>query len=376
MSNLVLSTHHFELWTKLSSEDKRLRAARAIQARDPEDLWSLMSAYLSKEKGRLSPSTLKMYRIGLTKLLDAWEDVNLLRPEDDRAAHYIGKLELGERDLQTREYTIKPLKPSSLYVRKAAAQHFYEALRWAGLYKDENPFENVSFDKDKVAPEDKREAYTLEEAAKLFEAALIELKLEDDRISILTFLGAFAAGLRIDEIRTLKWEDIDFDKNRISILSKGEKQRLVPLAACYKKMLLFHEGQSQKYVLEHTYRGKLSPFSDTYLRKKMLLLCARAGIAKRYKAVHALRHSFGEAMHKVLPLFVQQKIMGHSDSATTSIYAAPSGEDAVALALGIDYAENPLEKVLLDHKTEGVNALGRVLEHDLNESVKTFWDRL
>ena len=375
MSEIVLASRAFDRWTKLSSEDKRLRAAQAVKARDPEELWALVSAYLHKEKGRVAPSTLKNYRIALEKLLLAWQDVNLLRPEADRAEHYITRLELGERD-QAGDYLIPPLKPSTLYIRKAAAVHFYEALRWAGLFRGENPFEEVSFEKDKILAEDKRQAYSLVEAAKLFEAALIELKLEDDRISILTFLAAFAAGLRIDEIRTLSWEQIDLDSNRIRIVSKGEKSRLVPLADCYKQVLLYHKGSSQQYVLEHRFRGKLSPFSDTYLRKKINLLCHRAGLAKRYKAVHALRHSFGEAMHKVLPLFVQQKIMGHSDSATTSIYAAPSEEDAVNLALGLGQSDDPLEKVLLEHKDQGVNALGFVLSAGLNPSLKAYWERL
>ncbi len=372
--DIVPTIHSFDLWSKLSERERRLRAARAIAERDTSELWSLLEAYLLREKGKLSLLTLKAYKIALEKLLSHWQDVDLLHPGEDRAIHYMRRLSLGEQDLRGR-VMVQPLSPSTVEKRIVVARHFYEALRWVDLLKGENPFNACKVESDKVLPEDKRSAYKLQEACKLFEAALIQLKLEDDRISILTFLAAFTAGLRLDELRLLTWKAIDFDGNKIQILGKGNKFRLVPLADCYKRVLLFHQNSSKTYVLEHIYKGKVSPFSDTYLRKHISLLCQRAGIPERYKAVHSLRHSFGYAMHKVLPLFVEQKIMGHGKPATTSIYAAPTSEDAVNVALGEDKLADPYERHLLDNKNKGVNALGHVLEIGLNDSLRAYWDR-
>jgi len=50
----------------------------------------------------------------------------------------------------------------------------------------------------------------------------------------------YYGGLRLDEVRNLKWQDIDFDRDVIHIkTAKGEKERVVFLHKKLKEILEF-----------------------------------------------------------------------------------------------------------------------------------------
>jgi integrase/recombinase XerC len=136
----------------------------------------------------------------------------------------------------------------------------------------------------------------------------------------------YATGARVSEVCGLDLEDLDFSRNTIRVLGKGNKERMIPMGAPAVKAL-------------HTYINEARPLLANDKSARALFLGARGKrIDQRavrtvvYEALsalegvermgpHALRHS--AATHLLeggADLRTVQEILGHSSLATTQIY--------------------------------------------------------
>ena len=100
----------------------------------------------------------------------------------------------------------------------------------------------------------------------------------------------FYSGLRAGEIIGLKWENIDFEKNKINVcmrvrkgtvdLPKGDKIRLIDLLSQAKQVLLTQRQLTglSKFVF-HSKDGK-PYFSETSITQSIQELCKKLGIEK------------------------------------------------------------------------------------------------
>jgi integrase/recombinase XerD len=141
---------------------------------------------------------------------------------------------------------------------------------------------------------------------------------------------AYAAGLRVSELVSLKLSDVDFRRGVVAAFGKGQKRRFVPLGEVALRQL-------------EDYRGALANHAATRrgtVRNSALLFPSPSGraltrqafwkIVRRYAAAvglkdrmhpHRFRHSF--ATHLLAggaDLRSVQAMLGHSDVATTEIY--------------------------------------------------------
>ena len=139
-------------WTGLADDALRRRTVAAANSRDVEELWGLVEAYQTAERGGLASShTRRAYRTGLRVLLEAWQGVNLLRPPARAAENY--RLALG-----------KGLGPASVNLRLAAARALYRALRWARA-TEADPFRNLAQVHDPVSLADKCRPFSFHDPA-------------------------------------------------------------------------------------------------------------------------------------------------------------------------------------------------------------------
>ena len=381
-TELVINRNALKEWLELSPPERKREAARALHNKDYDALWSLTEAYLKKEGSKgsgVSPLTLRAYRFALRSLLDGLSG-SLLKLGADEVKLYVRGLEAGVRDpADPQAFLDPPLKESTVLKRVAVGRHFYEALRWCGLFNGDNPFERPGVSADVKRPEDKREAYSLEDVAALFQRAA----LEDDTTDLLIVLLTVLAGLRASEMLNLTWEALSLSDGLVSLRGKGNKPRFAPLADLLVVALLEHASRREDahpLVLVRAYRG-LGPFTDAGLRYRVDGLCKKAfggtdprtGKGRGYRALHAFRHTFGSEMHKVLPLFTLSRILGHSDIKTTAIYGLTSSKAAAEGALGKARQKRALEARLLEGRDEGVNALGRLLFLSLSEPQRRTW---
>lgn len=144
------------------------------------------------------------------------------------------------------------------------------------------------------------------------------------------FATAAYAGLRLGELRALRWRDIDFEKRLVHVrrsyvlgsegVPKSGRVRSVPLIDQTAKPLedLSRRGAfvSKDDLVFCNSTGEV--FDDSALRRRFYAARDAAGVpAIRF---HDLRHTFGTLAVQVFPLSDVMAYMGHADITTTMIY--------------------------------------------------------
>lgn len=136
----------------------------------------------------------------------------------------------------------------------------------------------------------------------------------------------YSCGLRVSELITLNYHNINLSEEYIRIHGKGNKERLLPMGEVamdylntYEKKarpFLLKSGQTDHYFLSNRGSG-MSRQNFFYMIKAY---ATKAGIDKPLSP-HTLRHAF--ATHLVqqgADLRSVQLMLGHSDISTTQIY--------------------------------------------------------
>jgi integrase/recombinase XerC len=318
----------------MSSEDRRLFTAKAVNERDHEALWALTEAYLTRKHA--ARNTIVSYRKGILVLLEAWSGVNLLRPRREDAELYVLDLMAPNRPVDDkdrnkvqdgRSVKHKPLSPASVRSRVSAARALYDALRWADV-TDAKPFDDVPLPKLRSKPVERarEKAYTQHELERMARVC----RDWDDRLILL--LGAHA-GLRVSEMLALRWEDVDLRRARLTVrFGKGGTTATVTMSEELERNLgtlrtgLFPDGRAHGFVLDSRSR------SSVYERLKRMWTDAFAfeghDVPPFTKGVHGLRHHAGVTYaRQTHDLRKVRDHLRHASMSSTEIYMA-AAEDA------------------------------------------------
>jgi integrase len=169
------------------------------------------------------------------------------------------------------------------------------------------------------------------------------------------FSAAAYAGLRLGELRALRWRDVDFGKRLIHVrrsyverdegVPKSGRVRSVPMIDQVARVL---DGLSRRELFtgddDLVFCNDLGEhFDDSALRRRFYAARMRAGL-KRIR-FHDLRHTFGTLAVQVFPLSDVKAYMGHADIATTMIYVhhVPQLDAASRLSAALQAASAPVE---------------------------------
>jgi integrase len=162
---------------------------------------------------------------------------------------------------------------------------------------------------------------------------------EDEQDAALFRVAAFT-GLRLGELRALRWADVDFTKRLVHVrrnfthgtvgAPKSGKVRSVPLIDQASKALdslsrreRFTDGDDLVFVDE------IGGYVDDWrLRRRFHDALDRAGL-KRLR-LHDLRHTFGTLAVQAFPLSDVKAYMGHADIQTTMLYVHHVPQDDAA----------------------------------------------
>jgi len=137
----------------------------------------------------------------------------------------------------------------------------------------------------------------------------------------------YGCGLRVSELTNLKISELHFSQGFISVIGKGDKQRLVPIGERAVKQLKTYLHQVRSHIdiqkgqedfIFLTKRGR--PISRVMVFYIIKDLAEKAGIHKTISP-HTLRHSF--ATHLIeggADLRAVQEMLGHASITTTEIY--------------------------------------------------------
>lgn len=200
----------------------------------------------------------------------------------------------------------------------SAFRSFFSWMQLEGIRED-NPAENVDAPKiGRYIPV----VLSVEEV----EAILASVELDSpfgirDR-AILEVL--YGCGLRVSEASGLRIQDLYLDEGFITVIGKGDKQRLVPIGERavdavnnYLNVRPMPQPEFNDFVFLNRFGKSLSRVSIFTMIKRQAVM---AGVDKEISP-HTFRHSF--ATHLIengADLRVVQEMLGHESILTTEIY--------------------------------------------------------
>lgn len=142
----------------------------------------------------------------------------------------------------------------------------------------------------------------------------------------------YACGLRVSELVSLKFSDIDFTEMILHITGKGDKQRIVPFYDLARTLLVDYinhvrdqwVGQEKHEIVFINQRGKgLTSRGVQYIMQKQADMLSMS----IHIHPHMFRHSFAtHLLDQGADLRIVQELLGHSSLSTTQIYLHVSQE--------------------------------------------------
>lgn len=147
---------------------------------------------------------------------------------------------------------------------------------------------------------------------------------------------ALLTGFRRSEVCALRWRDVDWQSNLISVLGKGDKHETIPMTPSIAEVLRPLRGQHFDFVFTFIRRRALNgepvgarapiPSNNLYVIFKRAARAAGLGHIR----VHDLRHTAGSRVTRAGGLNVTKQLLRHNDIKTTLRYAHVLNEDVHA----------------------------------------------
>ena len=262
------------------------------------------------EAGGASPHTLRAYR-GDLRELGEWASARQNEPGG-----------LAYRDLRAYAAALseRRLARASVARKLAAIRSFGEHLTRTGAAAS-NPAELLPTPKrdsrlPRVIPRD--------DSARLLDRIPATTPLEVRDRAMLEL--AYSSGLRVEELRTLRTADLDFESETVRVHGKGGKERVVPIGEPAQAALRRYldtarpalAGRDGVEILFLSVRGR--PLHSSDVRRRLERWVRLAGLPSGVSP-HTLRHSFAtHLLEGGADLRSIQELLGHASVSTTQIY--------------------------------------------------------
>jgi integrase/recombinase XerC len=252
-----------------------------------------------------SPHTLSNYRRDLQSWQAFCMEQNLDNPDAVQFVHV--------QQFMAQEHR-RGLAPKSIQRRLSALRSLFKYLMKQGQLKH-NPSAGMRAPK---APRKLPQVLDVDEAVRLVELPTDgELGLRDRAMLELLY----SSGLRVSELCSLTWRNLDLDDSLVTVLGKGGKTRVVPVGSHAVNALKAWQQQSAPALHAPVFPGRGGAVISTRaVQLRLRQLAQQQGIWKRVYP-HLLRHSFASHMLESSGnLRGVQELLGHADIATTQIY--------------------------------------------------------
>ena len=263
--------------------------------------------YLRNERG-LSARTLQAYRRDLEQLLRFLETAEIDQP--GQVTQHDIRAFIAQRHRQG-------LGGKSLQRMLSAVRSFYKWLLREGL-AEHNPATPVRAPK---SPRHLPATLDADTIGQLLDIPCDTPLAKRDKAIMELF---YSSGLRLSELATLRWEQIDLGSGMVTVTGKGNRSRMVPVGRIAVEALLEWRkvrGEFVSFEDPHVFvsqRG--TPIATRTIQSRIRYWAKRQGMPQNIYP-HLLRHSFASHMLESSgDLRAVQELLGHADISTTQIY--------------------------------------------------------
>ena len=285
---------------------------------------------------RLQPTTIHNYTSYFTLFL------TFLTPAEARRA-VKGQIPAERFSAFLRHERERGMAESTIQMRWYALHAYYRYLRHRG-YTGPSPLDQVRPPRARPVP---RTDYTAVEAEKILAAARASSdggtkKGQFDYAVMATFRYT---GVRRGELIDARLKDLDLGRRELTVLGKGRKRRAIPLPRTYVEIMEWYLDEVRSRLPESDRlfanpRANLDgPFrgaTDGQTLKRMVTRYGEDADVAGPHLPHRWRHTYAtHLLRRGVDVAVVQKLLGHSNITTTSVYLHLIRDD---LQAGVDQA--------------------------------------
>lgn len=261
-------------------------------------------SYLEVE-ANYSKNTINSYENDLNKFEEYYKIKDLLK--------------ITSKDIEKYIQTLSDLAPTTVSHNISSLKTFYSYFLKQGRISN-NPTDGIKSPKLGIH----LPTYlTIDEVNKLLDIEVTDAFSSRNK-AILELM--YATGLRISEVISLEFKNIDYDECIIRVMGKGSKERIVPVndyAIKYLKEYIDNyrpelvKNEINNYIFLNNH-GRMLTRQGIF---KMIKNYAALKNIKKTIGPHTLRHTFAtHLLENGADLRVIQELLGHSDISTTQIY--------------------------------------------------------
>ncbi len=261
-------------------------------------------SYLEVE-ANYSKNTINSYENDLNKFEEYYKNKDLLK--------------ITSKDIEKYIQTLSDLAPTTVSHNISSLKTFYSYFLKQGRISN-NPTDGIKSPKLGIH----LPTYlTIDEVNKLLDIEVTDAFSSRNK-AILELM--YATGLRISEVISLEFKNIDYDECIIRVMGKGSKERIVPVndyAIKYLKEYIDNyrpelvKNEINNYIFLNNH-GRMLTRQGIF---KMIKNYAALKNIKKTIGPHTLRHTFAtHLLENGADLRVIQELLGHSDISTTQIY--------------------------------------------------------
>ncbi|MGB0838411.1 MAG: tyrosine-type recombinase/integrase [Flavobacteriaceae bacterium] len=149
---------------------------------------------------------------------------------------------------------------------------------------------------------------------------------EEARLALILEL-LYTTGMRRSELINLRVEDIDWSQQKLKVLGKGGKTRMIPLLDSTLDVLQDYISYRSKFAKDLSYLVLTDKGKKCYpnLVYRLINSYLSSVTSKQKKSPHMLRHSFATHMlDEGADLNTIKELLGHSSLSSTQVYTHSS----------------------------------------------------
>lgn len=267
-------------------------------------------AYLEIELN-YSDNTILSYANDLDKFIKYFKNENILKLDSKKLDKYIS--------------TLNDLSPATVSHNISSLKTFYSYFLKLG-YISSSPTDGIRPPK---LGHHLPTYLTIDEVN-----SLLDINIEDAysarNKAILELM--YATGLRISEVISLEFKNIDFEDCIVRVVGKGNKERIVPINDVALKYLSIYLNQYRISLIKKEINNYLflNNHGKMLTRQGVFKIIKSYALEKGIKkdiSPHTLRHTFAtHLLENGADLRIIQELLGHSDISTTQIYTHLTNE--------------------------------------------------